>query len=52
MVIGFLVVLSDSFILGVFRWGLNWGGRGSVGDILFFKSVRVNFAVYGLGVEV
>lgn len=44
--------LSDSFISGVLRWGLNWGGRGSAGDTLFPKSVRVNSAVHGPGAEV
>lgn len=45
--------LSDSFISGVLRWGLNWrgGGGDSAGSTLFPKSVRVNAAVPLPGAE-
>lgn len=52
VVTGPQAALSDSFISGVLRWGLNGGwrrGRGSAGDTLFPKSVRVNSAVHSQG---
>lgn len=51
VVTGPQAALSDSFISGVLRWGLKWGGRGSAGDTLFPKSVRVHSAVHRPGVE-
>lgn len=47
VVTGPQAALSDSFISGVLRWGLNRGRRGSAGDTLFPKSGRVNSEVLG-----
>lgn len=52
VVTGPQAALSDSFISGVLRWGLNWGWRGSAGDTLFPKSGRVHPAVSGPGADV
>lgn len=52
VVTGPQAAMSDSFISGVLRWGLQRGGRGGAGDTLFPKSVRVNSVVHRPGAEV
>lgn len=49
VVTGPQAALSDSFISGVLRWGLNWGWRGSAGDTLFPKSGGIYPVVHGQG---